>query len=60
VVAETEDVGPVVPPTARLTRRTTAAVTMRETTPTEIQTTLLLPCRVIDIKLRWARADAIY
>jgi hypothetical protein len=42
VVDETEDVGRVVvPPGARLTRSTTAATTMRNMTPTEIQTTVL-------------------
>src|SRR6266849_2765715 len=43
VVADTEDVGPVaVPPAPRLTRSMTAAIIMRKTTPTEIQTTVLL------------------
>src|SRR5438128_7953900 len=43
VLVDTEDVGPVVvPPTPKLTRSMTAAITTRKTTPTEIQTTVRL------------------
>jgi hypothetical protein len=53
VVDETEDEGPVVvPPGARLTRSTTAAITMRKTAPTEIQTTVLLRGAWLAIGLR--------
>src|SRR5437773_11608872 len=61
VVEETEDVGPVVvPPAPRLRNRTTAAITMRKTAPTEIQTTVLLRGAGLAIGLPCRRPASIY
>jgi hypothetical protein len=57
VVEETDELGwvevPVEPPAPKPTSRTTAAITTTKTTPTEIQTTLLLLGEV-DIESRAA------